>query len=35
VNHAYDVFPQAGKILVQVEGFEFFVRKFEIGSLKK
>jgi 3-keto-disaccharide hydrolase len=35
VNHAYDVSPAAGKILVQVEGFELFVRKFEVHSLKK
>ncbi len=30
VNKAYDVFPAAGKILLQSEGFELFVRKFEI-----
>jgi hypothetical protein len=35
VNYAYDVSPAAGKILVQVEGFELFVRKFEIRPLKK
>jgi hypothetical protein len=35
VNHAYDVTPAAGKILVQVEGFELFVRKLEILPLKK
>ena len=35
VNKAYDVFPSAGRILVQVEGFELFVRKFEIGPIKK
>ena len=34
VNHAYDVFPAAGKILLQSEGFELFVRKFEIHPLK-
>jgi hypothetical protein len=34
VNHAYDVFPTAGKILLQVEGFELYVRKFEIGPAK-
>jgi hypothetical protein len=35
VNTAYDVFPAAGKILLQVEGFELFVRKFEIGPARK
>ncbi|MCI0699865.1 MAG: DUF1080 domain-containing protein [Planctomycetia bacterium] len=35
VNHAYDVFPAAGKILLQSEGFELYVRKFEIHPLKK
>ena len=35
VNHAYDVFPAAGKILMQTEGFELFVRKWEIHPLKK
>ena len=35
INHAYDAFPSAGKILLQSEGFELFVRKFEIQPLKK
>ena len=35
VNKAYDVFPAAGKILLQCEGFELFVRKFEMQPLKK
>jgi hypothetical protein len=35
VNHAYDVTPAAGKILLQSEGFELYVRKFEIYPLKK
>jgi len=35
VNHAYDVTPAAGKILLQCEGFELFVRTFEIHPLKK
>ncbi|MFM8272004.1 MAG: DUF1080 domain-containing protein [Gemmata sp.] len=35
VNHAYDVTPAAGKILLQSEGFELYVRKFEIQPLKK
>lgn len=35
VNHAYDVKPSAGKILLQVEGFELFVRKFEIAPAKR
>src|SRR5262249_6177559 len=30
VNECYDVFPAAGKILLQCEGFELFVRKFEL-----
>ena len=34
VNDAYDVNPSAGKILLQVEGFELFVRTFEIQPLK-
>jgi hypothetical protein len=34
VNKAYDVFPAAGKILLQSEGFEYFVRKFELHPLK-
>ncbi len=35
VNKAYDVTPAAGKILLQVEGFELFVRKLELQPLKK
>jgi hypothetical protein len=35
VNHAYDVTPPAGKILMQTEGFELSVRKWEIHPLKK
>jgi len=35
VNHCYDVFPAAGKILLQSEGFEIFFRKFELLPLKK
>jgi hypothetical protein len=35
VNHAYDVFPAAGRILLQTEGFELYVRKFEVHPLKK
>ena len=35
VNHAYDATPAAGKILMQTEGFELFVRKWEIHPLKK
>ena len=30
-----DVFPAAGKILLQCEGFELFVRTFELRPLKK
>jgi hypothetical protein len=35
VNECYDVFPAAGKILLQSEGFEIFFRKFELQPLKK
>jgi hypothetical protein len=35
VNHAYNVTPAAGKILLQSEGFEWFIRKFELHPLKK
>jgi hypothetical protein len=35
VNECYDVFPAAGKILLQSEGFELFVRKFELHPLRK
>jgi hypothetical protein len=33
VNACYDVFPAAGRILLQTEGFEIFFRKFEIYPL--
>lgn len=35
VNAAFDVSPSAGKILLQSEGFELFVRRFELHPLKK
>ena len=35
INECYDVSPAAGKILLQTEGFELFVRKFELHPLKK
>ncbi|HEX4608802.1 MAG TPA: family 16 glycoside hydrolase, partial [Urbifossiella sp.] len=35
VNRAYEVNPSAGKILLQCEGFELFVRNFEISPLSK
>ena len=35
VNEAYDVFPAAGKILLECEGFEIDFRKFELRPLKK
>lgn len=35
VNMAYEVTPAAGRILLQSEGFELFVRKFEIAPLGK
>ncbi len=33
INDCHDVFPAAGKILLQCEGFELLVRKFEIHPL--
>jgi hypothetical protein len=35
VNQALHVFPASGKILLQSEGFELFVRKFELRPLAK
>jgi hypothetical protein len=35
VNECYDVYPAAGRILLQTEGFEIFFRKFEIQPLAK
>ena len=35
VNECYHVFPAAGKILLQSEGFELFVRKFELRPLQQ
>ena len=35
VNECHYAFPAAGKILLQCEGFELFVRKFELHPLKK
>lgn len=35
VNHCYDVFPAAGKILLQSEGFELDVKGFELRGIKK
>jgi hypothetical protein len=35
VNSCYGVSPAAGKILLQSEGFELFVRKVELHPLKK
>jgi hypothetical protein len=35
VNECYDVYPAAGKVLLQSEGFELFVRTFELRPLKK
>jgi len=34
VNHCYDADPAGGRILLQSEGFELWVRKFEIGPVK-
>jgi hypothetical protein len=33
VNHCYDAFPSAGKILLQTEGFEIMFRKFDLQPL--
>ena len=33
VNSCYDATPAAGKILLQSEGFELFVRRFELHPL--
>ncbi|MCS7045431.1 MAG: DUF1080 domain-containing protein [Gemmataceae bacterium] len=33
VNRCYDVFPAAGKILLQTEGFEIYFRRFELRPL--
>jgi hypothetical protein len=35
VNECYAVYPSAGKILLQSEGFEIYFRKFELHPLKK
>jgi hypothetical protein len=35
VNEASEVFPADGRILLQSEGFELFVRKFELRALSK
>jgi hypothetical protein len=35
VNHAYDATPATGRVLLQTEGFELFVRRWEIAPLKK
>jgi hypothetical protein len=35
VNECYNVFPSAGRILLESEGFEILFRKFELHPLKK
>jgi hypothetical protein len=35
VNECYDTFPSSGKILLQSEGFELFVRKFDLHPLDR
>lgn len=35
VNECYDVFPAAGRILLQSEGFEIYFRKFELQPITK
>jgi hypothetical protein len=34
VNECFDVFPAAGKILLESEGFEILIRKFELHALR-
>ena len=34
VNECFDVFPGAGKILLESEGFEILIRKFELHALR-
>lgn len=34
VNECFDVFPAAGKILLQCEGFELYIRKCELHPLQ-
>jgi Domain of Unknown Function (DUF1080) len=34
VNECFDVFPSAGKILLESEGFEILIRKFELHALR-
>jgi hypothetical protein len=34
VNECYDVYPAAGKILLQAEGFEIYFRRFELQPLE-
>ena len=34
VNECFDVFPAAGKILLESEGFEILIRKFELHTLR-
>ena len=34
VNEAFDVFPAAGKILLELEGFEIYFRKVELRPLR-
>jgi hypothetical protein len=35
VNHCRDIFPESGKILLQSEGFELYIRKLELHPLPK
>ncbi len=35
VNKCYNVYPAAGKVLLQSEGFEIFFRRFELRPLKR
>jgi hypothetical protein len=35
INKCYDVFPSAGEVLLQSEGFELFIRKAELHPLKE
>ncbi|MGH9162519.1 MAG: family 16 glycoside hydrolase [Vicinamibacteraceae bacterium] len=35
VNECYDVFPSAGRILLESEGFEILFRRFELRPLRR
>jgi hypothetical protein len=35
INECFDLFPAAGKLMLQCEGFELYVKTFELYPLKK